>query len=202
MLAQRPTEAQKAAKAILIVPRDQEYEKSISSKVASEVKKDISNEVKTDIAEEGLQGKLAASLPPWAQGLSFSGYTRLRYEGDYFPSGNGTTILNPSTLEPFNSTNDRQRLEMLLELGIEDRINDEVTAGVRVGTGNTTNPVSDNDTFGDYFNKNYVLLDQAYLRFTPLCGLTIWGGQDSQPLALHRSRMERLLEFRRRGGQL
>ena len=42
------------------------------------------------------------------------------------------------------------------------------TAGIRLATGNDKNPVSTNTTFGDYFNKSGFLLDQAYLKFTPV----------------------------------
>lgn len=181
MVAEQPTEAQKAAKAILVVPRNSEYEKSITKKVVSSVQKNINEQVETDIAQEGLEGKLAASLPPWAQHFSFCGYARLRYEGDYFPTGNGS-VANPSSPStPFNTTNDRQRMLMLLQFDIQDRINDKLTVGVQLATGNTDVPVSDNDTFGNYFNKYDFLLDQAYLKFQPFCGLTIWGGRIPNP---------------------
>jgi hypothetical protein len=38
--------------------------------------------------------------------------------------------------------------------------------GMRLATGNEKDPVSTNDTFGDYYNKDGFVLDQAYLKYT------------------------------------
>jgi hypothetical protein len=184
-LAKKPTPAQKEAKAILVVPRDQQYVQKITENVVSEVKKDIHDQVQTEVTQQASQGllqdKFAATFPDWAQKLRFSGDIRVRYEGDYFPAGNGK-VLDPnnpnSTTTPFlNTTNDRQRELLRLRLKMEADVDDEVTVGVRLATGNQTTPVSDNVTFGDYYIKEGILLDQAYLRFKPIKDLSIWAGR-------------------------
>src|SRR5208283_1576481 len=48
-------------------------------------------------------------------------------------------------------------------------------------TGNTTNPVTVNQTMGNYENKYSVVLDLAYLKIKPLSGLTLWGGRIPNP---------------------
>ena len=42
----------------------------------------------------------------------------------------------------------------------------KVEAGARIATGNTGDPVSTNDTLGDYLNKDEIVLDRAYVKWT------------------------------------
>ncbi|SPF31231.1 conserved exported hypothetical protein [Syntrophobacter sp. SbD1] len=188
LLANKPTPSQEAAKAILIVPRDQAYVQKITENVVSEVKKDIHDQVQTVVAENAGQGflpdKVAENLA-WLQTLRFGGDVRLRVEPFYFPATNGL-LLNPSspnsTTQPFFNTNvDRLNEYLRLRLKVEGDINDKVTLGVRLATGDQTNPGSDNVIFGNYYTKNGFLLDQAYVRFRPGCGLDIWAGRMANP---------------------
>jgi hypothetical protein len=181
-LAKKPTPAQAAAKAILVVPRDQQYVQQITENVVTEVKKDIQDQVHTQVAEQGLlQDKLAANLPDWLQKLQFSGDARLRYEPVFYPSGNGSVPdpNNPPNL--LNSTHNTEAEYLRLRLKVEAPVNDQMTLGVRIATGNQTNPGSDNVIFGDYFIKDGFLLDQAYLRYRPVPDLNIWAGRIPNP---------------------
>jgi hypothetical protein len=51
-------------------------------------------------------------------------------------------------------------------LAVKGRVNDEVEAGLRMVTGNT-DPVSTNQTLGDFFGSKTWMLDQAYISYTP-----------------------------------
>ena len=167
-----------------MAPRDKEYVKKISENVTTEVKKDIHEQVEAEIAEKakaGTLGSLSTNLPDWVQKMRFSGDFRMRYEPDYFPPGNGSVLDPNNPTQLLNTTNDRQREELRFRLKIEADVNDEVMAGVRIATGNNTNPVSSNVTFGDYYVKEGFLLDQAYLRFRPLPDFTIWSGRIPNP---------------------
>jgi len=175
---------QAAAKAILVVPRDQEYVQKITQNVVTEVKKNIDEQVETEVAQkakEGTLGSLTTNIPEWLQKLRFSGDIRLRYEPVFYSSGNGT-ILDPNNpTQRLRTTLDSQAEYVVARLKIEADVNDQVTAGVRLATGNQTNPGSDNSIMGDYFIKDGFLLDQAYLRYKPFSGLSIWGGRIPNP---------------------
>jgi hypothetical protein len=183
-LARTTPATQAAAKAILVVPRDQEYVQKITQNVVSEVKKDIHDQVQTVVSEQAGQGffqdKLP-SVPDWMQKLRFSGDIRLRYEPVFYAPGNGL-ILNPnSPTQLLNTTNNTQAEYLLARLKVETDINDRVTVGVRLASGNQTNPGSDNVIMGDYYVKSGFLLDQAYLRYKPLPGLSVWAGRIPNP---------------------
>jgi len=184
-LAKKATPTQAAAKAILVVPRDQEYVKKITENVSAEVKKDIHDQVQTELAQgpdQGfLQEKLAQVLPPWLQRLQFSGDFRLRVEPVFYPSSNGL-ILDPNNpTQLLRSKSDLTNEYLRLRLKIETQVNEQVTAGVRLATGNQTTPVSDNSILGDYFIKDGFLLDQAYIKYKPVSDLNIWAGRIPNP---------------------
>lgn len=176
--------SQAAAKAILVVPRDQEYVQKITDSVATEVKKDIHDQVQTEVAQQAdktIQDRLKTALPDWMQNWRFSGDMRLRYEQDIFPRGNGS-VLDPNTpTQLLNTTENVQEERIRFRLKVEADVNPETMVGARITTGNNTNPVSSNTTFGDYYVKSGFLLDQAYLRYKPFDGFSAWAGRIPNP---------------------
>jgi hypothetical protein len=114
----------------------------------------------------------------WAQRIRFGGDIRLRYQGDLYDNNNGLLfdynklIEKPTELQLQNTTNNRERFRYRARLGMLASITDpqrteagQFDVGVRVSTGNEKDPVSTNDTFGDYYNKDGVVFDQVYLRY-------------------------------------
>ena len=107
-----------------------------------------------------------------------NGDIRLRYQGDYFADNNSefsyfnwqeinqagglTQAGNDAFL---NVTENDNRFRERLRLGMDAQVNDSVSAGVRLTTGNTNNPVSTNQTLGNYNNRWDVVLDLAYLQY-------------------------------------
>jgi hypothetical protein len=181
-LAKKPTPEQAAAKAILVVPRDQEYVQKITEDVKTEIKKDVHDQVKTEVADQGfLQSQLASNIPDWLPKLQFSGDARLRFEPVFYPSSNSKVQdpNNPPNL--LNTTKDTNAEYLRFRLKVEAPVNDQVTVGVRLASGNQTNPGSDNNIMGDYFIKDGFLLDQAYLRYRPINDLNIWAGRIPNP---------------------
>lgn len=175
---------QAAAKAILVVPRDQEYVQKITQNVVTEVKKNIDEQVQTEVAQKAKDGTLAnygLDVPDWLRKLRFSGDLRLRYEPVFYASTNGTILdpNNPSQL--LRTTLNSQAEYIVARLKVEADVTDQVTMGVRVASGNQTNPGSDNSIMGDYFIKDGFLLDQAYLRYKPINEVTIWAGRMPNP---------------------
>jgi hypothetical protein len=184
-LAATPSAAQAAAKAILVVPRDQEYVQKITQNVATEVKKNIDEQVDTEIdkkSKEGTLGSLTTNIPDWLQKLQFSGDMRLRYEAVFYPPGNGLILVDPNNpTQRLRTTLNSQAEYVLARLLMVDPITDQVSVGIRLASGNQTNPGSDNSIMGDYFIKDGFLLDQAYLRYKPVPDLSIWAGRIPNP---------------------
>ncbi len=167
-IAGTPPATQAAAKAILVVPRDQEYVQKITQNVATEVKKNIDDQVDTEIdkkAKEGTLGSLTTNIPDWLQRMQFSGDMRLRYEPVFYANGNARLMQDPNNPNGQGlRTNLNSNAEYLLaRLKIEDAITDQVTLGVRLATGNQTNPDSDNVHYGELFRQG---------RFSPRPGIS------------------------------
>ncbi len=184
-LARTTTSSQQAAaKAILVVPRDQEYVQKITQNVVTEVKKNIDEQVQTEVAQKAKDGTLAGlgpEVPEWLRKLRISGDIRLRYEPVFYANTNGL-ILDPNNPgQQIRSTLNSQAEYIVARLKVEADVNDEVTLGVRIASGNQTNPGSDNSIMGDYFIKDGFLLDQAYLLFKPVSDLNIWAGRIPNP---------------------
>lgn len=118
----------------------------------------------------------------WANRISFGGDMRLRYQGDFFDERN-SSFLDPSQLPStvVYPQTDRQRGRIRVRASAKAKVNDETDAVIRVSTGNETDPVSTNDTLGDYQNKDSVVFDQAYIKWTPAKPLTAWGGRLPNP---------------------
>lgn len=163
------------------------YVKEVARQVAKDiegsVKSAVKDELKEDILKEARLGNwLTPTLPEWVTKFRFSGDIRLRYQGDYFGSDNAQDVLNPSNpSQILNTTIDRSRLLLRVRLNTFVQVNDQVDAGVTIATGTISNPVSTNTTFGDYLNKETIVLDQAWMRYKPLPELSIWGGRMPNP---------------------
>ncbi|MFT4515685.1 MAG: hypothetical protein ACI91B_004404 [Planctomycetota bacterium] len=131
---------------------------------------------KGDIAR-AVDEYLAANPPvqrgrPWERILAdiqFYGDLRLRHETDTQRVGR----------------RDRHRQRMRLRLGFDHYINDELTLGARIVTGDPADPNSPHVSFGDAFNRESLALDRAYLRYQPqaISGLSITAGKFNDPFA-------------------
>jgi hypothetical protein len=161
------------------------------------VKKQIADQVTQNVMEqnrdEHLADTIAASrVPEWVQRLHLTGDIRLRYEGDFFPSGNAqggnfinfnaintgsafnvsTSNPNPFTPPQYNVNEDRNRFRLRLRIGAGIDLGSNFSAGVRVATGSDDNPTTENQTLGGVssgqggdFSKYQVWLDRAFLRY-------------------------------------
>jgi hypothetical protein len=103
--------------------------------------------------------------PKWYDKLDFSGDLRLRYEG-------------------FNWTNHfdngrRDRFRFRLRFGIESDLLDNLSVGFQLRSGNPDNPISDNQSFGESFNKFKISIAEAYVNWRPAKPLSIMAGKFS-----------------------
>ncbi|HEX4140918.1 MAG TPA: putative porin [Candidatus Methylacidiphilales bacterium] len=161
------------------------------------VKKQIADQVTQNVMQETREEHLADSIaasqvPEWVKRLHLTGDIRLRFEGDYFPSGNdqngnfinfnsinnssaglnvSKSAPNPVPVPQYNVNAERDRFRLRMRIGAGIDLGSNFTAGVRVATGSDDNPTTENQTLGGasgqggYFAKYQVWLDRAFLRY-------------------------------------
>lgn len=146
---------------------------------------ELDAKVKDDIAAKQYKSS-------WAQRTKISGDLRLRYQKD-FKADSNEDRLGDSGPEPTNI--DRERYRYRARLSLKTKLIDprkknvgKAELGLRLATGNTNDPVSTNDTLSDYNNKDEILLDRAYLKWSRTPEEQIWGGKLPQ-IALIGGRM-------------
>jgi hypothetical protein len=151
--------------------------------VPQTVRDQIRDEIKQDIVAEAKASGWGnpGALPEWMDRISFEGDIRLRYQGDRYPPDNAPAFAFPAGQDITNTTEDRDRFAVRARLGMKLKFSDWLTGGMRLTTGNTTTPVSTNQTLGNSFNKYSMVLDQAYVRADPTEWLTISGGRIPNP---------------------
>ncbi len=136
----------------------------------------------------------------WAQRIRFGGDVRVRYQADLWDNQNAPTVLDESVKEITssefdnglprsklkNTTDDRHRFRYRVRLAMKAKVIDprkdiknvgKVELGVRLASGNDENPISTNDTLGDYQNKDSIVLDRGYLKWTYQPWEPVWGGK-------------------------
>lgn len=185
----------------------------IRNQVRAELKAEVLADVVSHAKKE--RWGVKDSLPGWLNRIKISGDMRVRAQGDLYDEGNpaagdiltnANPYLNANRLNssgPFIEANtfpdltdgsdeflvtdeDRIRERVRLRLNLDAKINDQFTTKVRVTTGNTTNPVSTNQTLGEGNNRYDIVLDQAYIKFQgssgkPLSWLTAYAGRMPNP---------------------
>jgi hypothetical protein len=82
-----------------------------------------------------------------------------------------------------NDAEDRSAFRLRARAGIDVRIDDGITAEVRIATGNDASPVSSNQTFGQNgpFTKYAIWLDRAFVKAQPYDWLTASAGRMPNP---------------------
>ncbi|ANX05649.1 hypothetical protein PG2T_13980 [Immundisolibacter cernigliae] len=171
----------------------------VKDEIRAQVRDELRQEVAQDVIDRARQEQwgVPAALPDWVARLKFKGDLRLRGQSDRFADGNAQfayfdflEINNAGGLADagadglLNTSEDRDRLRARARLGLDVTITDSLLAGFRLGTGNTRDPVSTNQTLGNTGNRYETVLDQAFLRYqaagaTPW--LTAWGGRFDSP---------------------
>jgi hypothetical protein len=163
------------------------------------VRRQIRDEVKQEVLQQAKDENWAApnALPEWTKRFQLYGDFRLRYEWDLFDKTNSPFFPNFAALDagaPFDLNNaagtppplldttvNRERMRIRARLGFNVAISDEFHAGIRLATGNTTNPVTTNQTLGTTLNKYNFLLDRAFIEYEPVSWAKLWGGRFESP---------------------
>jgi LysM repeat protein len=149
------------------------------------VKDQIRDQVKEEvIAEAKAEGWGKQSrLPEWLERLTWKGDLRLRYQGNYYGDGNvPAPIYNEITgADQTNTTENESLWVYRARLGFLARLSDTWSTEFRITSGNSLNPVSTNQSLGDYFNRGLITLDLAYLQWAPNERWRVAGGRIPNP---------------------
>lgn len=151
------------------------------------VKNQIRDEVTENVLKQTRDENLVAKddTPDWVKRFRVNGDIRVRYEGDFYPSGSsigsftnfnsintGSGFVIGSLFPRYNVDQDRNRFRLRARIGAEIDLGQGFTAGLRVGTGADNSPVSENQTLGaansaqgGNFGKYAIWLDRAFIKY-------------------------------------
>ena len=152
--------------------------------VPEHVKREIRDQVRQEVIAQAKQERWGDvnAVPEWLDRLKWEGDFRLRYQGDMFADSNAPEAFFQAIGQSItNTTEDRQRERVRLRLGLNAKVTSGVDVGVRITSGNTTDPVSTNQTLGNTGNKYSLVLDRAFVKYAPIDGLSVSGGRIPNP---------------------
>ncbi|WP_342725984.1 putative porin [Bradyrhizobium sp. B097] len=152
------------------------------------VKRQLREEIKQEVMAKAQKENWASpgTYPEWAQRIRFYGDARVRYQGNYFPTGNDqagainfnaintgspydlSSISNPYSAPTYDALQDRNQFRFRGRLGMEADLLYGFTAGLRIASGENNSPVSTNQTLGSSggnFSKYGVWLDRGYINW-------------------------------------
>ena len=161
--------------------------------VPETVKEQMRDEIKQDVMQQARDEHWAApdTTPDWVKRYHVSADIRVRYEGQFYPSGNDDTgyfhnfnaINTGSAFDVgsasvaqnppyYNVDQNRDRFRLRARIGADIDVGEGFTAGMRIATGSDNSPVTENQTFGAAnnaqggdFSKYSVWLDRAFLKY-------------------------------------
>lgn len=179
----------------------------VKDEIRQQVRRELKEEVVTDVVQKAKSEKWGTpdALPDWTNRFKLSGDMRLRYQNDFMASDNapvggqthpypnfhainaagGIQNTRPENLF-LNTQEDRQRFRARVRLGIDAKVTDGVSAGVRLASGNLPDPVSTNQTMGNTGSQYEFNLDRAFLKYDAsddenFKWLTLQGGRIANP---------------------
>ena len=152
--------------------------------VRKELKDELRVELQAQAVREGWAGP--GAVPSWTRGLEWDGDVRTRLQLDRFADGNAPQISITETnrtraLTLANVSEDRERLRVRARIGLTATIDENWSAGVRLSTGSATEPLSANQTLGNFGNRYTVLIDRAYLRYRYGDSVNVIAGRFGNP---------------------
>lgn len=135
--------------------------------VPESVKKQIADQVREEVIAQAKVERWgdANAVPEWVDRVKVEGDFRMGYQNDRFADRNAS-VANFSTIGQLtnNTTDERNRLRFRARLGINAKVTPEVSTVFRLATGSASDPVSGNQTLGQYAGKASFTLDRAYVK--------------------------------------
>jgi len=176
--------------------------------IPESVKAQMREEIKQEVMSAARAENWASpnNIPDWVPRFRVAGDIRVRYEYDSFPSGNDNTGAFPifntiNTGAPFdvsgtvfspqnNVDQNRSRERFRIRIGAEIDMGEGFTTGIRLGSGQDNQPVTENQSLGianngqgGDFSKYQVWIDRAFLKYET-------GGQPNKNLAISIGRFD------------
>ena len=155
--------------------------------IKDEIKDDLRKEMKADVlsgvAEQASKERwgMPGAWPEWIERISLTGDVRFRGQSDFFGNGNfensyvdvnrindkrSFDVTSQDNYKYFlNTTEDRTRFRVRARMSLSAELDNHWGAGVRLVTGSIDDPVSTNETLGDYGSDFEISADQAYLSY-------------------------------------
>jgi hypothetical protein len=108
---------------------------------------------------------------------------RLKSFGPFAFSGDFRLRAEPTFGGPTNLSQDRFRNRFRLRFNAEAKLNDQFWGGFSLASGDLNNPISTNQTAGQYDTRKPIAIDKAYLTYNPgwFRPLTLTGGKFAYP---------------------
>ncbi len=136
--------------------------------IRDELKRELRAELAEQATREGWAGP--GAVPAWTRQIQIDGDVRLRFQSDRFADNNAPatsiTETNRSRAQTLaNTSTDRDRLRARARLGVTATLDENWSAGLRLTTGSSTDPLSSNQTLGNYGNRYTTAIDRAYVRW-------------------------------------
>ncbi len=162
---------------------DRELIAKTTARVIQEVGSAVEDEVRNDVMDEMYREiwKVNWAMQEKEKRIRFGGDIRLRYEQDRFGKNNASFAQPSDPSELMNTTVDQDLFKYRARFGAEAMINDQLDAVVRLSTGSTTNPVSNNVTIGNSMSPDSVVINLAYLKWHPSNSFALYGGRMPNP---------------------
>jgi hypothetical protein len=169
--------------------------------VPQSVRNQIRDQVKEEVIAQAKSEHWAEpnALPEWLDRISWSGDIHVRDESWLFSRSNSPFFIDYATLNrtgPFDLSKITQgatppifntqqnRLNMLrlqAHIGMDVKLGDTITAGIRLGSGNDNNPVSTTQTLGGGLIKKNIWLDRAWIAWKPTDWAKVSAGRFANP---------------------
>jgi Putative porin len=156
----------------------------VPESVRNEIRDQVREEVMASVRSEA--GGLSRQAADWLKRITIDGDVRVRGQRDLFdPENIPPEVFRAQTESPAwapdltNTRLKRDRQTVRARLGVQAQVSDSVAAGLRLGTGN--GPVSGSQTLGNDYSRFATTFDRAWLRWSPLSGVSIEGGRMATP---------------------
>jgi hypothetical protein len=173
----------------------------IAAKVEPAVSKDVTAQVVAQAKAEGWG--VPGALPDWIRGVRLYGDVRVRGEYDGYASDNVQDFyINANAVNAaggiakagvnafWNTSTDRTRMVGRLRFGALVQLDDDLHLDFRLASGNLGNPVSTNQTLGNYGQRWQVGVDKAAIIWDPHTtwwqgDINVQGGRFDNPFATY-----------------
>lgn len=151
------------------------------------VRNQIKDSVKSEMIAAAKNGdiELGGMAPEWTERIKFFGDIRTRFEADLlsgrnndntgaFPNFNAINqgapfdVAGTQFSPQYNVDQDRYMFKLRARLGADINLDEHWFAGIRIGTGNSSTPLSGNQTLGgggSNFSKYALWLDRAFVKY-------------------------------------